>query len=267
MRIRRDVPALLSLVKSSALMHQAQRRVDERGRIVAEFDDYVVVLGALGGGLEEIAHGDTAAIDAVRAAVGRALAQARRDWGRARACDAFRAELTKYLADNNRSQAIERLAHIRKSSKGRASTETIGGCIAHVTASDPTIQISDQVRGVLYRKAIGAARRDAFGKRPAAVELSSQRLAALLGLGRKAARVRLDNAIEAGSVIDVGALDKDRPRTAPKLLAPGAPAKPKSTPGSRAGAFPPAELVRQTHLKNLGGSDAGPSGPRGQAEG
>ena len=42
-RLRRDFPSVLTLLRTHALLHRASREVDERGRIVATFDDYEVV--------------------------------------------------------------------------------------------------------------------------------------------------------------------------------------------------------------------------------
>jgi len=42
-RLRRDFPALLSLIRAHALLHKASRERDERGRIVACLDDYAAV--------------------------------------------------------------------------------------------------------------------------------------------------------------------------------------------------------------------------------
>jgi len=42
-RFRRDVGALLSLIRTSAVMHQLTRDCDENGRIVATIDDYAAV--------------------------------------------------------------------------------------------------------------------------------------------------------------------------------------------------------------------------------
>jgi hypothetical protein len=39
-RMRRDISGLLAAVKAAAVLHRAQRSVDESGRIVAEFADY-----------------------------------------------------------------------------------------------------------------------------------------------------------------------------------------------------------------------------------
>jgi hypothetical protein len=47
-RLRRDFGAVLSLIKGHALLHQATREVDSRGRILAKFSDYAVVLGLVG---------------------------------------------------------------------------------------------------------------------------------------------------------------------------------------------------------------------------
>jgi hypothetical protein len=40
-RFRRDIGGLFIMVKASALLHQAQRQFDERGRVIATIDDYV----------------------------------------------------------------------------------------------------------------------------------------------------------------------------------------------------------------------------------
>jgi hypothetical protein len=42
-RLRRDVGSLLALIRSHAVLHQANRGQDEQGRIVADLDDYAVV--------------------------------------------------------------------------------------------------------------------------------------------------------------------------------------------------------------------------------
>ena len=39
-RFRRDVGSLFNFVKASALLHQAQRQVDDQGRVIATVDDY-----------------------------------------------------------------------------------------------------------------------------------------------------------------------------------------------------------------------------------
>jgi hypothetical protein len=44
-RLRRDFLALLGLIRAHALLHQATRGTDERGRLVASIDDYTVVRG------------------------------------------------------------------------------------------------------------------------------------------------------------------------------------------------------------------------------
>ena len=42
-RLRRDFPALVSLISAHALLHQANRARDAEGRILANIDDYAVV--------------------------------------------------------------------------------------------------------------------------------------------------------------------------------------------------------------------------------
>jgi hypothetical protein len=44
-RLRRDFRSLLGLIRAHALVHQATRERDDRGRVVATIDDYVVVRG------------------------------------------------------------------------------------------------------------------------------------------------------------------------------------------------------------------------------
>ena len=41
-RFRRDIGALFSFIKASAILHQAQRKVDAHGRLVATPADYAV---------------------------------------------------------------------------------------------------------------------------------------------------------------------------------------------------------------------------------
>jgi hypothetical protein len=42
-RLRRDFAALLGLIQTHAILHQAQRERDERGRVLAKLDDYAAV--------------------------------------------------------------------------------------------------------------------------------------------------------------------------------------------------------------------------------
>jgi len=42
-RLRRDFPTILTLIKANAVLHQATRRKDPKGQIVADFQDYEVV--------------------------------------------------------------------------------------------------------------------------------------------------------------------------------------------------------------------------------
>jgi hypothetical protein len=42
-RLRRDFTQVLNLIRAHALLHQATRKVDDHGRVVATFDDYEVV--------------------------------------------------------------------------------------------------------------------------------------------------------------------------------------------------------------------------------
>jgi hypothetical protein len=52
-RLRRDVGALLALIRSHAILHQLNRERDDQGRIVASIDDYDVVRGLVAGLLSE----------------------------------------------------------------------------------------------------------------------------------------------------------------------------------------------------------------------
>jgi hypothetical protein len=51
LRIRRDVHGFLAAIKTSAILHNAQRRTDSEGRIVASLDDYRHAHDAFDGGL------------------------------------------------------------------------------------------------------------------------------------------------------------------------------------------------------------------------
>jgi len=42
-RLRRDFRAVLGLIRAHALLHRATRQTDDRGRVVAEIDDYTIV--------------------------------------------------------------------------------------------------------------------------------------------------------------------------------------------------------------------------------
>jgi hypothetical protein len=51
--MRRGLPLFLSAVEASALLHQLQRPLDERGRLVASYQDYAIVAELLAGWLVE----------------------------------------------------------------------------------------------------------------------------------------------------------------------------------------------------------------------
>jgi hypothetical protein len=55
-RVRRDFPRFLTLIKSHALLHQAARERDERGRIIATLRDYEVVHDLAGRAFAETAE-------------------------------------------------------------------------------------------------------------------------------------------------------------------------------------------------------------------
>jgi hypothetical protein len=40
-RFRRDIDGLFTIIKASALLHQAKRQLDDQGRVIATIDDYV----------------------------------------------------------------------------------------------------------------------------------------------------------------------------------------------------------------------------------
>ena len=214
----------------------------------------------------------TATIDAVRNAVQQALSRERREWGRELTLDAFCGRLLQHLVTHGARDAATRLEKARQSRQGRARMTTIAACIeiASLGGSDPAVSITadrdkpDATRDFLFRKArhsvIEETRRKMRGiwtstpdpptrklsrPRPDAVELSTPKLAIFLGITRQAARTRLAHAIEAGAVIDVGAAQPLRSRTAPKLLAPGVVSWSAATAKrTRRGAFPDHHVVQ-----------------------
>ena len=54
LRLRRDVQAMLTAIKTSAILHKAQREKDQRGRIVATIDDYKHAYEAFDEGLARL---------------------------------------------------------------------------------------------------------------------------------------------------------------------------------------------------------------------
>ncbi len=42
-RLRRDFGAILNLIRAHALLHQVTRKKDDKGRIIATYDDYAAV--------------------------------------------------------------------------------------------------------------------------------------------------------------------------------------------------------------------------------
>jgi hypothetical protein len=55
-RLRRDFPAVMSLVRAHALLHQASRKTDDKGRIIATLDDYKIVRELVKGVMAEAAE-------------------------------------------------------------------------------------------------------------------------------------------------------------------------------------------------------------------
>ena len=267
MRVRRDFPQIISLTKSSALLHRAQRHQDAQGRIIAELVDYGVAIAALGEGLDELVHGDTTTIAAVRNAIVRSLTEERLVRGRNVYMGAFRDTLSRHLAGTGNLRAVERFGQARQAPGGKSLTDTVMGCIATLErVGGPKIE-TDTLRQ-LWRTAADlgkASTRKLDHDRPDNVEISTQRLAVALGIGRHAARARLDAAIEVGAVIDVGAADRNRPRTAPKLLAPGPATTVAPTQRNHRGAFPSLSAV-QAAWSRMEAGDEWPSRPSGQVE-
>jgi hypothetical protein len=197
LRIRRDFGGVPALTKASALLHRAQRKVDEQGRIIAELTDYTLATNVLGGRLEEVIHGDTAAIDQVRDVIAGELRRARRKWWRAEVMRSFRGELLSYLKGKNLQAASDRLERACLAQAARwperepahALIDSVMGCVAVVTAngSDSSVGLSadpnqfDPVRLRLFFAAgkrmtkLDERRTTAAPGRPSAVELSSQR--------------------------------------------------------------------------------------------
>jgi hypothetical protein len=54
LRIRRDIHGFLTAIKTSAILHKAQRKMDSNGRIVASIDDYRHAHQAFDGGLRRL---------------------------------------------------------------------------------------------------------------------------------------------------------------------------------------------------------------------
>lgn len=52
-RLRRDFKAVLNLIRASAILHQAKRERDDRGRIIATLDDYAMVRDLVAGFVAE----------------------------------------------------------------------------------------------------------------------------------------------------------------------------------------------------------------------
>ena len=78
-RFRRDIQQLLTFIKASALLHQAQRKLDPDGRVVATLDDYrlayevfVPILGQVTG--RTVTDGVRAVINLVASRVASAVA-------------------------------------------------------------------------------------------------------------------------------------------------------------------------------------------------
>ena len=52
-RLRRDFPAILSLISAHAILHQATRERDQQGRIIATVEDYAVIKDLVGDSISE----------------------------------------------------------------------------------------------------------------------------------------------------------------------------------------------------------------------
>jgi hypothetical protein len=104
-RLRRDFGALLTLVRAHAVLHQASRGRDERGRIVATIDDYTQVRDLVA---ETIAAGVEASVPiTVRQTVDAVSALARDEGVMARAV-AERLRIDKSNASRRLKMAAER---------------------------------------------------------------------------------------------------------------------------------------------------------------
>lgn len=56
LRIRRDLPAIVTAIASSAIAHKAQRQVDGKGRLIATIEDYAWAYEAFAAGLSGLYH-------------------------------------------------------------------------------------------------------------------------------------------------------------------------------------------------------------------
>lgn len=151
----------------------------------------------------------------------------------------YREAYLNQLADHKeRSTARQRVEQAIRSPQGEALKNSVKAFEAFLVRSGlRPIIAADRPR--LWE----SARKKADEKyAPTSVEVASSRLALLLGVTRRVARGRLEDAIEAGAVIDVGATDRMRSRTAPKLLAPG-PTSGPSAQRTHRGAFPTAATI------------------------
>jgi hypothetical protein len=248
LRVRRDISGVLALVQASALLHRAQRQVDDAGRIVADIRDYKIAVAALGAGLDEIQHGDITKLEQVRQVVAKELCEEQRRFRRENTVREFVKELARYCGQYNLTAATQRIRDAQQSRRGRQQLATAAGCVAVATnnGQDPSVGTTATPARLdrLCRRLLRQAGRKA-GQRanePTSVEVSYQTLAHHLGIGHKAARVRLQNAIEAGAVVDES--QPHRARTAPRQLAPGKVVA--NVPRrQRRGAFPDADQVKE----------------------
>jgi hypothetical protein len=235
LRVRRDFSTFGALIQASALVNRANREIDTKGRIVAELEDYGLVLLALDSGLDEIRFGNVDQLNQIRQVVVDLLDQRQREWRRVQTLRQTNASLVTHCNQMRIKGVAKRLnaayaaageghgsfARYRDTMTNNGQDPTWGGLAATKAAVDQMVRHALMTSARTTWGTLSAPKLPFSGNDPVprTVELSYAKLAELLGVTYKVARTRLALACEAAAVIEHE--EPGRAKTAPRLLAPG----------------------------------------------
>jgi hypothetical protein len=196
-RMRRDFRALMSLVKASALLHQAQRRKDTNGRVIAQMEDYHIALFGIGEGVAAAQGGKEVDTHAIAVAVWKLVRRDQRA--------VIRSEVAQTVAKT--------LAADPAFARAAASLRQLGAKARDIRDIRKVVDKHGlQIPLSLQRQRVSAARAQVNARLkannlvlPTNKRASTRELAAVLGITQKVARTRLTKALEDAVVVDSGA--------------------------------------------------------------
>ena len=215
LRMRRDFSAVISLAMASAVLHKAQRRTDQEGRIVADLQDYAYAARAVLGDISASQAGAEIDTHAIAVGVYWLVDRAKRDFRLTQLAKLLAEGLAKDPACALAKPALARVSNSKKPSL-LAVREALGAAKVVV---DPATwrRCAWEARKALKDALTSNTLREPMNRR-----MSVAQLAAALGATKKVTRTRLQRALDDGVVVDDAAHLIGSHRTTVHVLRPDA---------------------------------------------